>query len=411
MIKYFQIFILLIVTSSAFAQKGYPKYYEMMNLWGKADSLYKLKEFKKAAVLYHKASEIVIEKAFDMDYSEPHYNAACSWAMAKKANKTFEELNLIASTMNYSDLSQLTKDSTFTWLHSDKRWNKLCAIVKSNADAKDQYANFVKSRTDFQGKESEIIFSPHNSKIREYIDNDSLPFISINYSNFRIYFRGNSYAANHLAEVKQEADSTMKRIFSVLQISHYNKGLNLVLVDSAGELEQLSGMYVHGGFSLQEQDLVFMVNNSKRKIAMKHEIFHFISNDTWGLCESRLLNEGGAVYAQNECNDYPNPVYSITAYLLKAKKLFPFNSLINNFDNIALDNEVIAYFESGAIFKYLYEKYGVAKMKQLWIKGFASFESIYGISLEQLEKEWTDFIGTIQVPVNIDWEDISTNGC
>jgi len=405
------IVVFLFTASATFAQQGYPKYYELIGLWNKADSLFKASDYKASAKLYGDAAQITIEKAFDMDYSELHYNAACAWAMAKKVSKCFAELNLIASKMNYSNFQQLTEDSSFIAIHKDKRWTELCALVKSNAFAKEQQEQYFKSRTTFQGNEPEIIFSPHTSKMREYIDNDSLPFISINYANFRIYFRGNSYAANHLFEVKQEVDSCLKRIFSVLQIAQYNKGLNLVLVDSSGELQELSGMNVHGGFSLQEQDLVFMVNNAERKIAMKHEVFHFIANDIWGYCESRLLNEGGAVFTQNECNDYDNPVYSITAYLLKENKLFPLSSLITNFDNIALNNEVIAYFQSAAVFKYLYEKYGVEKMRQLWVKGFASFESIYEISLMQFEKEWTDYMSTIQTPKHMDWEKLSKNGC
>jgi len=410
--KYFvPIVVFMHIASATFAQKGYPKYYEMMGLWNKADSLYKVKDYKNAAKLYSDAAKVTVEKAIDIDYSELHYNASCAWAMAHKTNNSFSELKLIASKMNYSNYKQLTEDTSLISIHTDKRWVEVCALVKSNAEAKELHEKYVKSRTTFQSNEPEIIFSPHTPKMREYIDNDSLPFISINYANFRIYFRGNSYAANHLTEVKQEADRSLQRIFSVLQISHYNKGLNLVLVDSASELQQLTGMNVHGGFSLQEQDLVFMVNNNARKIAMKHEVFHFISNDVWGFCESRLLNEGGAVYAENECNDYENPVYSITAYLLKQKKLFPILSLINDFDNIALNNEVIAYYESAAIFKYLYEKYGAEKMKQLWVKGFTDFESIYGMPLSQFEKEWTDYMSTIQTPKNMDWEKLSKNGC
>ena len=305
--------MLLVATSEIFAQQGYPKYYEMIGLWNKSDSLFKANDFQGAARLYLDASKVTVEKAFDMDYSELHYSAACAWALAKKVNNSFKELELIASKMNYSNYEQLTADSSFIVLHPDKRWAEVCTLVNANANAKDQQEKYLRSRTTFQGNEPEIIFSPHTPKMREYIDNDSLPFISINYANFRIYFRGNSYAANHLSKVKEEADHSLQRIFSVVQISKYNKGLNLVLVDSAGELQRLSGMNVHGGFSLQEQDLIFMVNNSERKIAMKHEVFHFISNDVWGFCESRLLNEGGAVYTENECNDYENPVYSITA--------------------------------------------------------------------------------------------------
>ncbi len=63
---------------------------------------------------------------------------------------------------------------------------------------------------------------------------------------------------------------------------------------------------------------------------------------------------------------------------------------------------MIAYIQSAGVFKYLYEKYGVEKMKLLWSGGFEKFQSIYGFPVEQLEKDWLNFIKTIPVPNDFD---------
>lgn len=54
------------------------------------------------------------------------------------------------------------------------------------------------------------------------------------------------------------------------------------------------------------------------------------------------------------------------------------------------------------IFKYLYEKYGIEKMKLLWTEGFENFHTIYGFSIGQLEADWLNFIKTVPVPKDFD---------
>jgi hypothetical protein len=413
MTKYFIHLGFLMTASFVFSQGGFPNYWKMVALDAKADSLYKAKDFKNAAHYYAATANIVAEKAISMTYSDIHYNAACSWALANIPDSAFDELNLIAYKMNYSNYKHLIADADLNSLHSDKRWKPICDLIKTNEEARELKEKNYNERTTYLGTSKEIIFYPHTGEMRKFIDNDSLPFLSVDYSNFRIYFRGNSYAAKHLTSIKMKTDSALKRILTIADTSEYRKGLNLVFVDSAGELKELTGMYVHGGFSLQQNDEIFFVCNADSNMGLTHEIFHFISNEVWAHnTKSRLLNEGGAVYAEaTKTCYYGNPIYGICAYLNKEKKLFPFNELINSFHDKEIENEIFAYYESAGIFKYLYEKYGIAKMKQLWLKGFDSFQAIYGRSLSQFEMEWTDFISTIQAPKSIDWDLLTKNGC
>ncbi len=96
---------------------------------------------------------------------------------------------------------------------------------------------------------------------------------------------------------------------------------------------------------------------------------------------------------------------------LKTKKTFPLKSLIEEFDKKAGESDVIAYLQSAAIFKYLYEKHGIEKMKLLWASGFENFKSIYGLSIEDFEKEWLDYINTIPAPKDMDEKKLLTQGC
>jgi hypothetical protein len=245
-----------------------------------------------------------------------------------------------------------------------------------------------------------IIFRQPSSYVLGFIGNDSIYLSSVNYKSFRIYFKDSSYTANHLMEIEQELDIAYSKILSVLNIPSYNNGIYLLAVDSKEEMQKVMGYKIKGG-AAKGHDLVFFVYNQNIRPQFKHEIFHLISYETWGLTNCRLLDEGGATYTDNYCF-YDNPMYSINAYYLQQKKLFPLDSLVNSFDNQAKISDVIAYIQSAGIFKYLYEKYGVEKMKLLWAGGFENFKSIYGFSIGQLETDWLNFIKTVPIPKDFD---------
>ncbi|MCG8372158.1 MAG: hypothetical protein MI700_01420 [Balneolales bacterium] len=246
----------------------------------------------------------------------------------------------------------------------------------------------------------QIIFRQPSEYVLSFIGSDSVSFSSINYDSYRIYFKDDSYTASHLSEIKKELDIAHSRILSILDVREYHKGIYLIAVDSQEEMEELMGYHIKGG-AAKGHDLVFFVFSNTTRPQFKHEIFHLISYETWGLTEYRLLDEGAATYTDNFCF-YDNPMYTINAYYRQQNELFSFESLVNDFDNQARENDVIAYIQSAGIFKYLYEKYGVEKIKQLWTEGFEEFSAIYGFSVAELEVEWKDFIGTIPIPDNFD---------
>jgi len=258
------------------------------------------------------------------------------------------------------------------------------------------------------GFSQEIVFRPPSPYVLSFIGNDTIPLSSIDYKSFKIYFKENSYTASNLDKIKEELDIAYKRILSVLNISDYSNGIYLLAVDSKEDMQQVMGYKIKGG-AAPGHDLVFFVFNSEIRPQFKHEIFHLITYEIWGATKYRLLDEGGATYTDNFCF-YDNPMYSINAYYLEHNMLFSMDSLINNFDLQAKKNDVIAYIQSAGIFKYLYEEYGIEKMKLLWSEGFEKFEVIYGFSIQQLENDWLDFIKTIPIPENFDINQLE-EGC
>lgn len=139
----------------------------------------------------------------------------------------------------------------------------------------------------------QIVFRQPSSYVLGFIGNDSISLSSVNYKSFRIYFKDSSYTANHLDNIKQELDIAYNKILSVLNIPSYDKGIYLLAVDSKEEMQKVMGYKIKGG-AAKGHDLVFFVYNQNIRPQFKHEIFHLISYETWGLINYRLLDEGSA---------------------------------------------------------------------------------------------------------------------
>ncbi|MEO1023807.1 MAG: hypothetical protein AAFW89_14785, partial [Bacteroidota bacterium] len=246
----------------------------------------------------------------------------------------------------------------------------------------------------------DVLFRSPSSYVRSFISSDSTRLESINHKGYRLYFKSGSYASLNLDALKKELDIAHARNLDVLEIPDYRFGIYLIAVDSEEEMEELMGYHIKGG-AAKEHDLVFFVFNPVIRPQFKHEIFHLISHEAWGPTQFRLLDEGGATYTDNYCF-YDNPMYTINAYYTKQDELFSFNELIFSFDETARKDDVKAYIQSAGIFKYLYEEYGVEKMKLLWRLGFEDFETIYGFSIETLEEKWVELMRQMPVPADFD---------
>jgi hypothetical protein len=99
----------------------------------KADSLYKVQEYKNAALTYSKAFQSLGWKGLPVH----RYNAACAWALAGFADSAFFQLHNIATKANYTNYVQIMGDPALASLHRDKRWNPLLGIIKQNKEKAD----------------------------------------------------------------------------------------------------------------------------------------------------------------------------------------------------------------------------------------------------------------------------------
>lgn len=127
--------ILVVYTGIAFSQDFTTKYFEFVK---EADSLYKEKDFLKAAMTFTEA----FKEAKPIGRLWDHYNAACSWALASVLDSAFSHLEIAAKKAGYSDYNHILNDSDLIALHNDIRWNELLNLIKQNKENEEKYYNW-----------------------------------------------------------------------------------------------------------------------------------------------------------------------------------------------------------------------------------------------------------------------------
>ncbi len=121
-------FILIAVTSYTLQAQTYKEYVQ------KADSCYRVKDYKLSVVYY--------EKAFSKEHTNitDLYNGACSAALSNQSKNAFKWLDL-AINNGYENLSHLKKDSDLDSLHPNEDWQnvliklqKKLEVIEANYD-------------------------------------------------------------------------------------------------------------------------------------------------------------------------------------------------------------------------------------------------------------------------------------
>jgi len=118
-----------IISNCAFGQKDMTEYDSFIK---KADSLYRVKDFKDSAIAYQNAFDANDGKGYPND----RYNAACSHALAGDSEKAFYHLLYSAEhpRIKYQNFNHITTDPDLISLHKDQQWEQLIKLVKSNKD-------------------------------------------------------------------------------------------------------------------------------------------------------------------------------------------------------------------------------------------------------------------------------------
>ena len=102
-------------------------------LYRKADSLYNLKDFKNAAILYNDGIEL---QGSTTPFNR-YLSAASSWALANSPDSAFHVLDILSKNekLTQTDYINIETAKDLSLLRSDKRWKPLLASVQKKAES------------------------------------------------------------------------------------------------------------------------------------------------------------------------------------------------------------------------------------------------------------------------------------
>lgn len=138
------------------------------------------------------------------------------------------------------------------------------------------------------------------------------------------------------------------------------------------------------GVAFPRTKVVCFILNEKVDASGSHELIHVMAGNTWGLKFRTWINEGFATYADDIWHGYQ--LHDLNKYLLQEKKLIPLEKLVDDFSS---HSNLISYPQTGSFVKYIYEQYGVDKVKELWKSGTVKgMKRALGKDIVTIESEW-----------------------
>lgn len=164
-------------------------------LFRRADSLYYLKDFKNAAILYHDGIELQGSTAAFNRY----ILAASSWTLANSPDSAFYVLDILSKNdkLTQSDYKNISGSKELEALQSDKRWKPLLAAVQKKAEANTYpQEEIVYGRKDGMG----LLMTQLKPKVKS----NGKAIISVQagswFSNFNMIERGVYYKREYLGK-------------------------------------------------------------------------------------------------------------------------------------------------------------------------------------------------------------------
>jgi hypothetical protein len=205
---------------------------------------------------------------------------------------------------------------------------------------------------------------------------------SDNSNCFVYYFEPQTPAERDIEKIKAVMEESRASLKKLIGGSSQQK-IDVFIVDSRKRMKELTGFEMNAWTIGIVQGVVY---NDRIRAIGAHETCHFLAAQLWGKPSGLWANEGLAVYSDNNWQGIP--LHLVAKRLLDAGQLLPLKTLTHN--KFPKNADMITYPQSGSFVKFIYEKYGMNVMKDLWCNGIKSSGKPIEKTLPELEKEWLE---------------------
>jgi hypothetical protein len=211
-------------------------------------------------------------------------------------------------------------------------------------------------------------------------------WMSASSEGFDFYFEAGSAAERDIEKIKTNMEKARRRIDSLLG-AQSSLRIPVFLVDSRPRMKELVGFETNGVAGDTIQAAIY---SDKVKAIGGHESCHVLTRDIWGPDHGDWINEGLAVYSDDQW--WGKPLHALARGMMDRHQLIPLRDLVGHLRKF---DDTITYPELGSFVKFVYEAHGRDTVKALWQHGAAK-------NLADLEQEWLAEIAKVE-PQSVDY--------
>ena len=253
-----------------------------------------------------------------------------------------------------------------------------------------------------------LAFGQQSQKTLEILSHDDYDWQLFETNHFRIHYPRTSFAAKELPTIQRNLEDARTLALAHLGTLDYERVVDVFLVDTRADVTKLMG---HGatGMANWYGHFVILVHNPVWEAFIRHEILHVYHENVWGMGAEpfQWFQEGLATYSHGLCGPYE--MEEITTYLHRQSMLYGLDELFRSFGQL---DEMIRNIQAASLVSYLYERYGMAKVRELWVEGVDKIDSVLGISSEELEAQFFQHLESKRdYGRTIDWKILHDKGC
>lgn len=164
----------------------------------------------------------------------------------------------------------------------------------------------------------------------------------------------------------------------------------ILLVASRARLHALTGFWAHGLTDYQAPALFFVDAPVPNRLAVRHELGHWIPAQTWhGPFPPEWIAEGVAMWAQGTCSGYS--LRAAAATLGAASRLPNLTDSTLSFRSLP---ELPAHLAAGSLVTYLYSLQP-GLMRILWRQGLPGVTAALETDLLHLFRDWQGWLAAV----------------
>ena len=198
--------------------------------------------------------------------------------------------------------------------------------------------------------------------------------------NFVYYFEPQTPAERDIKKIKATMERERSAVEALLGATSRLK-IDVFIVDSLKRMNDLVGAERHAWASGATIGATYGDDGIRRIGA--HEILHCLALELWGESSGLWATEGLAVYSEDHWRGIP--LHPLAKWLLEKRHLLQISTLT---ESDSWKTNMITYPQCGSFVKFIYERYGMVIMKDIYLNGIQEAGKRMGKTLPELEKEW-----------------------